>query len=137
MKARFLEALGSDRIAGNVLVAANVIGISRDTAYEWRNKDSEFASKWQEVITLAVDKKVDLAEDKLFEQVLKGNITAIMYTLRRYKPEVYDRRRNEQPNKQMESMYWHTPSPEFQAIIDKYVADGSLKRDQNGRLICA
>lgn len=135
MKARFLETLGMDRVAGNVLVAANATGLSRDTVYRWRNEDSEFATKWQEVVIIAVDKKVDLAEDKLHELVMKGNITAIIHTLKRYRPEVWDKKSNDENGFVNPKESFHVMSPRFKAMVDKCISEGHLKRNAEGRLV--
>lgn len=116
MKERFLETLGMDRVAGNVLVAANAVGLSRDTVYRWRREDAKFAQSWIEVVALAEDKRADLAEDKLHEQVLKGNITAIMFTLKRLRPERWGDNAQKEVRVNPKE-YRHTLSPEFARFL--------------------
>lgn len=116
MKAKFIETLEMDRVAGNVLVAANAVGLSRDTVYRWRREDHIFAEKWSQAVILSGDKRADLAEDKLDEAVRKGNMTAIMYTLKKYRPEIFGNNRTKNHQQQE---YLHTPSPRFREAMNR------------------
>ena len=51
-KKRFIEAL---TLQGTVFHAAQAAGVSRQTAYRWREDDLEFAELWDESIENAVD----------------------------------------------------------------------------------
>ena len=117
MKSKFLEALSMDRIAGNVLVAANAVGISRDTAYDWRRKDEEFAEKWETVVMQAIDKRVEIAEDKLDEQVRKGNISAIIFTLKHLRPHIYNRKHSD--DGVFSANHTYKPSPRFARVLER------------------
>ena len=66
------------KTAGNVMAAARALGVSRSTLYR---KISESAAL-QEVLTDAREELVDIAESALRKEVLNGNITAIIFTLK-------------------------------------------------------
>ena len=51
-KKKFIETLEAQ---GTVLHAAKAAGVSRWTAYRWRQEDLEFADQWDEAIENAVD----------------------------------------------------------------------------------
>lgn len=48
----FIESLRSD---SNVSMACEVAGISRETAYRWRNEDEDFLTQWDDTIERARD----------------------------------------------------------------------------------
>lgn len=54
VKKRFLDAL--DKRMLNVSAAVEVAGISRKTAYNWKEKDPVFAQQWHEVEEAFFDK---------------------------------------------------------------------------------
>jgi CRP-like cAMP-binding protein len=65
--------------------AAIAAGICEDTLYEWLNTKPEFS----ELLAKTESDKVKQAESKLWEQVQKGNIKAIMFYLQCKRPENY------------------------------------------------
>jgi hypothetical protein len=123
MKEKFLETLALDRVSGNVLIASYAVGLSRQTVYRWRSEDGKFAQRWEEIVSKAIDVRVELAEDKLFELVLKGNITAIINTLKWYKPEVYNRRVISGDKVSPKRTY--TPSPRFMRLYNRMIKETS------------
>jgi CO/xanthine dehydrogenase Mo-binding subunit len=63
----------------SVYRAASEAGISRQTAYEWREKDPDFAAKWAQAMESGVDQLEDVARsraveksDRLMEILLKA-----------------------------------------------------------------
>jgi hypothetical protein len=48
--------------------AAEAVGISRNTAFKWRQKDPEFAAAWEE----AVDEGTDLLEEAILKRARDG-----------------------------------------------------------------
>lgn len=62
---KFLSALAK---TPSVKHAAQVAGIHRNTAYEWRRKDPDFSDRFQQ----AIDASVDDLEAKAFRFVLSG-----------------------------------------------------------------
>lgn len=62
-KKRFIETLATE---GTVSHAALAAGISRNTAYRWREDDRQFASLWDE----AHEKAVDAVESSLYQKAV-------------------------------------------------------------------
>ena len=48
----------------NVSEAARSAGVTRKTAYDWRNSDPDFAAAWEEAIEEAADKLEQVAWDR-------------------------------------------------------------------------
>lgn len=71
-----LEALRS--ALGIVSQACNSVGISRQTFYEWKRNDPDFAQEVEDVYETAID----FAESKLFKQIESGNTTATIFFLK-------------------------------------------------------
>lgn len=62
---------------GNVAFSCRKCGIATSTFYYWKNNNEVFADFVEEIeIT-----KAHIVEDKLMEQIMKGNTNAIMYYL--------------------------------------------------------
>ena len=68
--------------------AARAIGVTRKTVYRWKDSDPEFAAMWAD----ALDERTEEAESQLFKAVQDGQPWAVMYALRHWCPEKYDRR---------------------------------------------
>jgi hypothetical protein len=66
LQERFLEALAD---TGSVSTAASVAGTSRTRVYELRKADPTFASAWQDVEEIAVDRLQDEARRRALEGV--------------------------------------------------------------------
>lgn len=64
-KERFVKRLGE---VGVVLRACEAAGISRQTAYDWRRDDDEFAASWDR----ALEDHLDTIEEALYERAVKG-----------------------------------------------------------------
>jgi hypothetical protein len=63
---------------GNISVVARRLGVARKTVYSYLNR-------WKTVEEAFFDEKeamLDFTENKLFQQVAEGNITAIIFTLK-------------------------------------------------------
>lgn len=82
LKQRFLDTLALDDVLGNVTVACRRTGIGRTTVYEWRAKDSAYEREWDDIVLSSNEKLADEAENQLQLLVLKGNVTAIIFTLK-------------------------------------------------------
>lgn len=52
-----------------------------------KHKDAKFAEQFQEVLDKSIERHVDFAEDRLDELVRKGNVTAIIFTLKKLRPK--------------------------------------------------
>jgi transposase-like protein len=83
-KKKFVAALTTH---GTVLHAAQAAGISRNTAYRWRQDDREFAGCWDE----AHEQAVDAVESVLYQKALSGDTVCMIFYLKAHRPEYRDR----------------------------------------------
>jgi len=83
-KKRFIETLAAQ---GTVSHAAQAAGVSRNTAYRWRQNDLKFAEAWEE----AHENAVDAVESVLYQSALRGNIVAIIFYLKAHRPIYRDK----------------------------------------------
>ena len=83
-KKRFIETLAAQVTVSH---AAQAAGVSRNTAYRWRQDDHEFASLWDE----AHENAVDAVESVLYQSALRGNTLAIIFYLKAHRPIYRDR----------------------------------------------
>jgi hypothetical protein len=83
-KKRFIETLAAQ---GTVSHAAQAAGVSRMTAYRWRQEDHEFALLWDE----AHENAIDAVESVLYQSALRGNTLAIIFYLKAHRPIFRDR----------------------------------------------
>jgi len=67
-----------NQTAGNIASAARALGASRSTIYRF----IENSPTLQQVLVDAREELVDIAESALRREVLNGNITAIIFTLK-------------------------------------------------------
>jgi transposase-like protein len=81
----FIDVL---REEGVIKVAAEAAGISRTTAYRWRNKWREFERDWDEALADALD---DLKLEARKRAIEKSD-PLLMFLLRAHEPETYDRK---------------------------------------------
>lgn len=86
-KRLFLDWLAKDNVVGNVSHALAISGFSRTTVYRWKKEDYAFSEEWDFIVRDADAVLADVAEHKLYQQVIKGNITAIIFTLKKLRPE--------------------------------------------------
>ena len=77
-KKKFVAALASQ---GTVLHAAQTAGISRQTAYCWRQEDYQFAALWDE----AHENAVDRVESVLYQKALSGDTIAMIFYLKAHR----------------------------------------------------
>jgi len=64
--------------AGYVSKAASILGCSSQTVYNYRNKFVTVAGAWDAIR----EARHDFVENKLHEQISKGNVTAIIFYLK-------------------------------------------------------
>jgi hypothetical protein len=86
-KREFIEIL---RTSPSITGAAYAVGVGRKTVYEWREKDPEFAEAWQE----ACEHRTDELEKNLLRIAMEGDVTASIFLLKGYKPEVFRERQD-------------------------------------------
>ncbi len=115
LKKRFLELLLEEKVLGNVSVAAKILGINRDTVYNWRKKDVKFSKAWEAQIELANGVLADEAENALLNGIRAGNPSLIIFTLKNRRPEKWNDR---YANRLKESRtVEHEVSPEFRQFL--------------------
>ena len=83
-KKRFIDALTKQ---GTVYHAAQAAGVSRQTAYRWRDEDPEFADLWDE----AIENAVDAVENTVYKRALGGDTIAAIFYLKAQRPKFRDR----------------------------------------------
>ena len=83
-KKRFIETLEAQ---GTVLHAAKAAGVSRWTAYRWRQEDLEFAAQWDE----ALENAVDVVENSLYQKAVSGDTICMIFYLKAHRPIYRDR----------------------------------------------
>jgi len=102
-KKKFIEYF---RQTGNVTTAAEAIGLHRCTPYKWKEKDLEFAKKWEEAEQEAADRLEQEAwrravegvdepiyyKGKLVDTVKKYSDTLLIFLLKGNRPEKYHER---------------------------------------------
>lgn len=69
------------------VTAAQRIGVSRLTLFNWRNAHPDFAQRWEHAVGAATD----LIEERLYQAALAGDIQACLHWLRSHRTEVYDK----------------------------------------------
>ena len=79
---RFLELLQE---TGNPTLAAQACGIARETAFNWRSKDPEFARLWAE----AKEASIDLLEGQARLRAIKRSDTLMVFLLKAERPWKY------------------------------------------------
>ncbi len=66
---------------GNVRLSCRKAGIVRKTAYDWRDKDPEFAAKWD----IAMDDACDTLEEVAWKRAKKTSDTLLIFLLKVHK----------------------------------------------------
>ena len=67
--------------------AAKAAGVSRWTAYRWRQEDLEFADQWDE----ALENAVDVVENSLYQKAVSGDTICMIFYLKAHRPIYRDR----------------------------------------------
>ncbi|MBN8573935.1 MAG: hypothetical protein J0M05_08480 [Candidatus Kapabacteria bacterium] len=75
-KKLFLEVL--KKKAGNVSLACDAVGITRQTFYEWKKDDVDFVNGVDDV----QEYLLDYSESKLMEKISEGSETSIIFHLK-------------------------------------------------------
>lgn len=87
IKEKFLEELQDKDVGGNVTIALRRLGYARSTMYLWRSQDEKFCEAWDDAVLQGKETLADEAVHALRGQVLKGNITAIIFALKNLRSE--------------------------------------------------
>jgi hypothetical protein len=80
--AAFLRALGR---TPSVTTACKVAGINRRTAYDHRERNPEFAARWDD----ALNQSLDVLEHEIYQRALKEDAQLAMFILRAHRPSIY------------------------------------------------
>lgn len=83
VKKSFLKVLV--RTGGDLKAAAHAVGVSRRTAYNWKNNDPKMAK----AIEYIRQEGVAEIEDCLFDNAKRGNVTAQIFILTNLMPQKY------------------------------------------------
>jgi hypothetical protein len=83
-KKRFIAALS---VQGTVSHVAQAAGVSRNTAYRWRQDDNEFAALWDE----AHETAVDAVESSLYQKAVSGDTICMIFYLKAHRPIYRDK----------------------------------------------
>lgn len=83
--------LGELRKVPIVAVACEKVGISRNSAYKWRNTDEEFRKEMEEALAEGEALVNDLSESQLLTLIREKNWPAISFWLRHRNPKFRDR----------------------------------------------
>ena len=75
-KKDFLVILSNN--AGNISESCKKANVGRSTFYLWFNNDSDFKKE----VELVREDLLDFAESKLWEKIVSGNLTAIIFYLK-------------------------------------------------------
>lgn len=118
-KERFLKELADEKVSGNVTVACRRTTIGRTTAYGWKAADEEFSKKWDSIIIEAAETFSEEAEFALRSQVIKGNVAAIIFTLKNLKPKKW--KDKQEHGGKIETT--HKVSPRFAKVLQKLLND--------------
>jgi hypothetical protein len=88
IKKLFLEALADDKVLGNVSDACKQLIVARQTMYNYRQQDADFAKEWDKVVTDIHEQLADLAETKLIELVVCDGNANLKLAARKHFPAV-------------------------------------------------
>lgn len=86
-RANFLAAL---RETGRITTAAQIVGHSRNTLYEWKLDDPDFALEWEAAFTQAADS----LEDEAVRRAMSGSDLLLIFLLKGLKPDRYREQRH-------------------------------------------
>lgn len=126
MKSKFVETLKLDRVAGNITVAAAILDVARKTIYEWRNDDASFNDLVISTVSSSYETRADMAEDMLEAAVRKGNVTAIIFTLKNLRSSKWNKGNDGfDPNATVNHV--HRVSGRFMKVLDKMLPKDETK----------
>lgn len=122
-KAKFIETLTSDKCGGSISFASKSVGFSRQTIASWRRQDHDFDEAVSAATIQGKTIFADTAERELVKLVRKGNVTAIIFTLKCLRPERWNDRytgTKSPSGDRIEDRY--TISPEFSETLKKFAS---------------
>lgn len=78
----FLKCLAN---GDSVRSAAGQCKVTRNTVYNWKAKDEEFAKAWEEALECGIER----LEDAAYNRALEGSDTLMIFLLKAKRPKVY------------------------------------------------
>lgn len=78
----FLKCLAN---GDSVRSASEQCKVTRQTVYNWKEKDEEFKSAWEEALEAGIER----LEDAAYNRALKGSDTLMIFLLKAKRPKVY------------------------------------------------
>lgn len=75
-KKALITALQNNR--GHIANACQVVGVTRQTYYNWKKEDEAF----RDAVTENEEAVIDLVENKLMQNILQGDVTSIIFYLK-------------------------------------------------------
>lgn len=88
-KEQIIDLLKLEKTGGNISLVCKLIGISRQTLYDWRKEDLDFS---RAIDFASIEGKIaiaDLAEQGLIDRIKAGDTTAIIFTLKNLRKKFY------------------------------------------------
>lgn len=82
-KSIFISKL--EETGGNVTQATRAIGLTRQWAYQWRDRDADFAQEWDN----ALEGGTEHLEERLYVRACDIDTTAAIFLLKARRPEKY------------------------------------------------
>lgn len=79
-KKLFLQAL--EKAYGNCTAASKATGITIPLINKWKKDDSKFHDECVRIIEIGVDERVEIAEHKLMEAIIRGERWAVAFILK-------------------------------------------------------
>jgi Helix-turn-helix of insertion element transposase len=113
--------------------ACNAVGIDRKTFYRWSDEDPEFGKQAYENMQESKKDITDIANNRLVHHIQDGNLTAIMYWLKHYDPEVTDKAismTDEDVTKLSTLLYSPYTFKEGQELLTSFVLRGKISEGQ-------
>jgi hypothetical protein len=77
------------QLNGNVTAACRKAKVSKESFYAHCRADPDLLARKEAARSTGIANRVEEAEDSLFEQVRQGNVTAIIFTLKSHKRDIY------------------------------------------------
>jgi hypothetical protein len=115
-KKQFIDVLASEQTRGIIREACRQVGISRQTYYDWKADDEEFAKAAE----VAMDEQGDIVESRLLDLIEAGDTSAtIFYCKTKLKNRGYTERVVEKKKPEPEP----EPKPKVEAITDIDIAE--------------
>jgi hypothetical protein len=117
---KFLDALA---LGYSISYACKKLKIGRQTAYDLKKKDEEFAGAWEE----AVEQGTEALEDEAVTRAYNGSDTMLIFTLKARKPEKYGDKKHITGDFNTNNR--HELAPELDAMLTA-VNEGEFEDDE-------